>query len=145
MTTPTTDDAATEPVPKPDPDPEPGTVLAALGWAAAVTAAALAAGYAASRWASTGYPLEPLPGSPWPYLAVWGTLCLAGCLLLRWATRLRAMEGNGYALLAVTVAGIRLSLAHRPDTALLWLYGGSALALAASATALGRLRGRRAA
>ncbi|MCB5181289.1 hypothetical protein [Streptomyces antimicrobicus] len=125
------------------PTPGPGrhsSPLAALGSSAAVAAAAVALGYASWRWAATGLPLEPLPGPPWPYLAVWGVFCLAGCLLWRWATAYTDPEGGAHAIGAVAVAGMRTSLAHRPDVLPLWLYG--ALVVAACAGAAGWWRGR---
>lgn len=120
----------------------PRAALAALGWSAAVTAAVVALGYASYRWAATVSPLQPLPGSPWPYLATWGVLCLACCLLLRWSTGFTGVEGAAQAVGALAFAGIRTSLAHRPDLALLWAYGALALALAAVAAVFWRLRHR---
>ncbi|MFD5144404.1 hypothetical protein [Streptomyces sp. NPDC058401] len=120
----------------------PRAALAALGWSAAVTAVVVAVGYAFYRWPATGLPLEPLPGPPWPYLATWGVLCLACCLLLRWSTGFKGLEGGAQAIGALSVGGIRTSLAHRPDPALLWTYGALALAVAAVAAVFWRLRRR---
>ncbi|MGW1772190.1 hypothetical protein [Streptomyces sp. NPDC002104] len=117
-------------------------VLASLGWSGAVTAAVVALGYATYRWAATGLPLEPLPGSPWPYLAVWGVLCLALCLVLRWSTGFVGMEGGAEAVGALAFAGVRTSLAHRPDLAPLWTYGALAVTLAAAAAVFWRRRHR---
>ncbi|MFE4264259.1 hypothetical protein [Streptomyces sp. NPDC056883] len=116
--------------------------LAALGWSVAVTAAVVAVGYASYRWAGTVSPLQPLPGSPWPYLATWGALCLAWCLLLRWSTGFKGVDGAAQAIGALAFAGIRTSLAHRPDLALLWTYGALAVAVAAVAAVFWRLRHR---
>ncbi|WP_329382679.1 hypothetical protein OG625_19940 [Streptomyces sp. NBC_01351] len=121
--------------------PRPLAALVALGWSAATAAGLVAAGYAAYHWAATDLPLDPLPGSPWPYLAVWGVLCLVGGLLLRWATRFQGVEGS-YAVFALALAGTRTSLAHRPDPALLWTYGALALALAAVGATVWRRRNR---
>ncbi|MEU3721593.1 hypothetical protein [Streptomyces sp. NPDC031705] len=130
------------------PQPDPGTgrrwnppePLRALARAAAMTAAMTAAGYAVYRWAATGLPMEPLPGSPWPYLGAWAVLTFLVSLLLQWATSGIDYDGR-WSLVAVPVfAGIRLSLAHRPDPALLYAYGLAALAAAAAGTALWRLR-----
>ncbi|WP_327305565.1 hypothetical protein OG730_20300 [Streptomyces sp. NBC_01298] len=121
----------------------PRAVLAALGWSGAVTAVVVAVGYATYRWPATGLPLEPLPGSPWAYLATWGALCLALCMLLRWSTGFEGVEGGSQAIGALAFAGVRTSLAHRPDLALLWAYGGLAIALAAGAAAFWRLRHHR--
>lgn len=118
------------------------TVLAALGWSAAIAAAVVALGYASYRWSATGLPLEPLPGSPWPYLVTWGVLCLACCLLLRWSTGFGGIDGAAQAAGAIAFAGIRTSLAHRPDLGLLWTYGALALALIAGAAAFWRFRHR---
>lgn len=120
----------------------PRAALAALGWSAAVTAAVVALGYASYRWAATVSPLQPLPGSPWPYLATWGVLCLACCLLLRWSTGFGGVEGGAQAVGALAFAGIRISLAHRPDLALLWAYGALGVALTAVAAVFWRLRHR---
>ncbi|MCX4779775.1 hypothetical protein [Streptomyces sp. NBC_01264] len=116
--------------------------LAALGWSVALAAAVVALGYASYRWAATGLPLEPLPGSPWPYLAAFGVLCLACCLLLRWATGFKGVDGGAEAIAALSCAGIRTSLAHRPDLALLWTYGALAVALITVAAIVWRLRHR---
>lgn len=143
MTTPTNE--ADGPQPGAEADTGHGNLraaLAALGWSAAVTAAVVALGYASYRWAATVSPLQPLPGSPWPYLATWGALCLACCLLLRWSTGFKGVEGSSHAVGALAFAGIRISLAHRPDLALLWTYGALAVALAAVAAALSRRRHR---
>ncbi|MCX5123842.1 hypothetical protein [Streptomyces sp. NBC_00347] len=121
---------------------KPRAALAALGWSAAVTAAVVALGYASYRWAATVNPLQPLPGSPWPYLATWGAFCLACCLLLRWSTGFGGIDGAAQAIGAMAFAGIRTSLAHRPELALLWTYGALALALAAVAAVFWRLRHR---
>ncbi|MFZ3499041.1 hypothetical protein ACODT5_38490 [Streptomyces sp. 5.8] len=121
---------------------KPRAALAALGWSGAVTAVVVALGYASYRWAATVSPLQPLPGSPWPYLATWGVLCLACCLLLRWSTGFGGVEGGAKAVGALAFAGIRISLAHRPDPALLWTYGALALALIAAAAVFWRLRHR---
>ncbi|MFI5759345.1 hypothetical protein ACIA8F_00135 [Streptomyces sp. NPDC051563] len=135
MTTSTGPEASTE-------HGKPRAALAALGSSAAVTAVVVAVGYATCRWAATGLPLEPLPGSPWPYLATWGALCLAWGLLLRWSTGFVGVEGGAQAVGALAFAGVRTSLAHRPDLTLLWTYGALALALAATAAVFWRRRHR---
>ncbi|MET9963109.1 hypothetical protein ABZ128_29260 [Streptomyces sp. NPDC006326] len=119
-----------------------GTFLKPLGKALGTSAALVTLGWAAWRWAATGMPMSPLPGSPWPYLATWGALCLAGCLLLRWATARDGAEGTDYVVAVLAFAGIRLSLAHRPGLTPLWAYAAGALAAGAAAAVLWR-RSRR--
>ncbi|MFJ3882753.1 hypothetical protein ACIPW5_35555 [Streptomyces sp. NPDC090077] len=97
-------------------------------------------GYAVYRWAASGLPMEPLPGSPWPYLGAWAALTFLAGLLLQWATHGVDYDGR-WALIGVPAfAGIRLSLAYRPDPTLLYAYGLTALAVAAAGIALWRLR-----
>ncbi|MFF5701791.1 hypothetical protein ACFY7H_04730 [Streptomyces sp. NPDC012794] len=118
----------------------PPAWLRALTRATAMTAAMTAAGYAAHRWAATGLPMEPLPGSPWPYLIAWAALTFTASLLLQWGTSGIDYDGR-WSLVALPVfAGIRLSLAHRPDPALLYAYGLAALAAAAAGIILWRRR-----
>ncbi|RSS78392.1 hypothetical protein [Streptomyces sp. WAC06614] len=121
---------------------QPPSPSAVLGAAAALAAATVAVGYASWRWAPTG-PLEPLPGPPWPYLAAWGVFCLAAYLLWRWATAYTDPEGGAHAVGVVTVAGMRTSLAHRPDVLPLWLYGALVVAGCAVAAVWWRRRVRR--
>ncbi|MFG2618829.1 hypothetical protein ACGFXC_14585 [Streptomyces sp. NPDC048507] len=116
--------------------------VAALGRAAAIAALAVAIGYATHHWASSGMPLTPLPGSPWPYLTAWAALTFLAGLLLQWATAGVDYDGRWQLVVLPVYAGIRLSLAHRPDPALLYAYGATALAVAAAGIALWR-RGRR--
>ncbi|WP_327253996.1 hypothetical protein [Streptomyces sp. NBC_01244] len=143
MTTSTNEADGAQPGAEADPGHgNPRAALAALGWSAAVAATVVALGYASYRWASTVSPLEPLPGSPWPYLATWGVLCLACCLLLRWSAGFGSVEGGAYGVGALAFAGIRISLAHRPDLALLWAYAAPAVALIAVAAVFWRLRHR---
>ncbi|MFJ3922567.1 hypothetical protein [Streptomyces sp. NPDC090022] len=108
--------------------------VSALLRSLASTAVLVALGYAAYRWAATGLPMEPLPGSPWAYLATGAAFCLAGCLLLRWAVaaaKARAdadgdsdyFSGLDYVVSTVVFAGIRICLAYRPDLATVWTYG----------------------
>ncbi|MER5869651.1 hypothetical protein [Streptomyces sp. NPDC002044] len=150
--TPPTGAAAT-----PDPDPSgpaapesapsgparwsPPAPLRALGWACVVTAVAVGAGYAATRW-GVSIPLKPLPGSPWPYLGAWGGFCFAAYLVLRWATAGTGFEGGGQLIALPVFAGIRLSLLHRPGLGPLCAYGALALALAVVAAARWRRRHR---
>ncbi|MFD3325413.1 hypothetical protein [Streptomyces sp. NPDC058701] len=117
----------------------PPAALRALGRACLVTAVAVGAGYAASRWGAS-MPLGPLPGPPWPYLGAWGAFCFAAYLLLRWATAGTDFEGGGQLIALPVFAGIRLSLLHRPDLGPLYACGAAALALAAVAAALWRRR-----
>ncbi|MDK9498069.1 hypothetical protein QEZ40_003017 [Streptomyces katrae] len=136
------------PRPAPDTDIEPETA-AEPSWSAPVwlrvPAAALVmaavmtgAGYAVYRWAATGLPMEPLPGSPWPYLGAWAVLTFLAGLLLQWATSGIDYDGR-WALIGVPFfAGIRLSLAYRPDPALIYAYGLAALAAGAAGIALWR-------
>ncbi|RST08289.1 hypothetical protein EF910_03085 [Streptomyces sp. WAC07149] len=137
-----------EPETAAEPDIEPGTT-AEPSWSAPVwlrvPAAALVmaavmtgAGYAVYRWAATGLPMEPLPGSPWPYLGAWAVLTFLAGLLLQWATSGIDYDGR-WALIGVPFfAGIRLSLAYRPDPALIYAYGLAALAAGAAGIALWR-------
>lgn len=131
---------------QPDPAPRsrwrPPAPLAALGQAVGITAVVTALGYAAHRWAATGLPMEPLPGSPWPLLTAWAVLTFLACLLLLWATAGVEYDGRWQLVVLPVFAGVRLSLAHRPDPALLYAYGAAVLAVAAAATALWRLRRR---
>ncbi|MFD3805139.1 hypothetical protein ACFWSF_31275 [Streptomyces sp. NPDC058611] len=138
----TSDPAAADPGPSGPARWSPPAALRALGWACVVTAVAVGAGYAASRWGAS-MPLKPLPGSLWPYLGAWGAFCFAAHLLLRWATAGTDFEGGGQLIALPVFAGIRLSLLHRPDLGLLYAYGAAALALAAVAAALWRRRRRR--
>lgn len=119
-----------------------GTLLKSLAKSAGTSAALVALGWAAWRWASTGMPMSPLPGSPWPYLATWGAACLAGCLLMRWATAREGAEGTDYVVAVIAFAGIRLSLSHRPEVSLLWTYAACTLAAGAVAALLWRLSHR---
>ncbi|MFG2875309.1 hypothetical protein ACGFYU_09925 [Streptomyces sp. NPDC048337] len=82
--------------------------------------------------------MTPMPGSPWPYLATWGALCLAGCLLMRWATARGGAEGTDYVVGVLAFAGVRLSLAHRPELPLLWTYAAAVLAAGVVAALLWR-------
>ncbi|WP_330297484.1 hypothetical protein [Streptomyces sp. NBC_00503] len=131
----------------PPPDPavtssrRPSEPLRSLCWAAAMTAVVVAAGYAAHRWAGAGMPLEPLPGSPWPYLTAWGVLGFGAFLLVRWATY--GLEWDGLLSAAPVFMGIRAGLRYRPDLTLLYGYGALTLAAAACAVLLWRLRSRR--
>ncbi|MEU9413799.1 hypothetical protein [Streptomyces sp. NPDC048272] len=120
------------------------SVLAALLWSLATAAGLFGAGYAAFRWGSTGMPLSPQPGSPWAYLATWSAFCLVGCLLLRWAAVTEGGEGTGYVVLVVAFAGVRLSLAHRPDLDLLWAWAVPTLLLGTAAALAWRRRTHRA-
>ncbi|MER7511399.1 hypothetical protein ABTX82_24035 [Streptomyces lavendulae] len=142
----------THPTTEPDPAPDGAEAaprrrlpapLAALGRAAGITAVAIAIGYATHRWASTGMPLSPLPGSPWPYLTAWAVLTFPACLLLQWATAGVDYDGRWQLVVLPVYAGIRLSLAHHPDPALLYAYGAAALAAGTAGTALWRRRLRR--
>ncbi|MFI5615967.1 hypothetical protein [Streptomyces sp. NPDC051567] len=119
------------------------TPLRVAGWAAFVTAGTVALGWAAQHWAATGLPLEPLPGSPWPYLTAWAVLGFAACLLLRGATRRMELEDRGEVIGVPLFCAIRVSLAHRPELELLYAYGALALVLAALALAGWELRHRR--
>ncbi|GLX34877.1 hypothetical protein Sros01_09500 [Streptomyces roseochromogenus] len=139
----------THPTTEPDPAPdETGAAprrslpapLAALGRAAGITALVTAIGYALYRWASTGMPLSPLPGSPWPYLTAWAVLTFLAALLLQWATAKVEYDGRWQLLVLPAYAGIRLSLAHHPDPALIYAYGAAALAAGTAVTALWRRR-----
>lgn len=111
------------------------SALSALLWSLATAACLFGAGYVAFRWASTGMPLSPQPGSPWAYLATWSAFCLVGCLLIRWASVTKGGEGTGYVVFVIAFAGVRLSLAHRPGLDLLWAWAVPALLLG-TATAL---------
>ncbi|MEV6954484.1 hypothetical protein [Streptomyces sp. NPDC051183] len=128
------------------PDPprprwDPPAPLRILGWSTAVTAVVTALGWAGHHWAATGLPMEPLPGSPWPYLTAWAVIGFAACLLLRAAMAGLDSDGHGGQLVAVPLlAGIRLCLAHRPDPALVYAYGAAALAALAVVALLWRLR-----
>ncbi|AZM89954.1 MULTISPECIES: hypothetical protein [Streptomyces] len=137
-------DAGHETDPDPAAAPEPSwsaPVWLRVPAAALVMAAVMTgAGYAVYRWAATGLPMEPLPGSPWPYLGAWAVLTFLAALLLQWATSGIDYDGR-WALIGVPFfAGIRLCLAYRPDPALLYAYGLAALAVAAAGTALWRRR-----
>ncbi|MFZ3498976.1 hypothetical protein ACODT5_38165 [Streptomyces sp. 5.8] len=132
----------TGPAPSPTPPqrlPEP---LRSLCWAAAMTALVVALGYAAHRWAGpgTGTPLEPLPGSPWPYLTAWAVLGFWAFLLVRRVAH--HLEWDALPAAAPVFLGIRTGLAHRPDLALLYGYGAATLAAAAAAVLAWRLRVR---
>ncbi|MET8753829.1 hypothetical protein ABZW32_27575 [Streptomyces sp. NPDC004667] len=141
--------------PTTEPDPEPASEaetdrrrrvpapLAALGRAAGIAALVTAIGYAMYRWASTGMPLSPLPGSPWPYLTAWAVLTFLAGLLLQWATAKVEYDGRWQLLVLPAYAGIRLSLAHHPDPALIYAYGAATLAAGTAVTALWRRRLRR--
>ncbi|EFL16183.1 hypothetical protein [Streptomyces sp. C] len=127
-----------------DTEPAPEPSWSAPAWlrvpasALAMTAVMGLAGYAVYRWAATGLPMEPLPGSPWPYLGAWAVLTFLAGLLLQWATSGIDYDGR-WALIGIPFfAGIRLSLAYRPDPALLYAYGLAALAAAAVGVALWR-------
>ncbi|MER5778599.1 hypothetical protein ABT144_30820 [Streptomyces sp. NPDC002039] len=120
------------------------SVLSALLWSLATAACLFGGGYAAFRWASTGMPLSPQPGSPWAYLATWSAFCFVGCLLLRWAAVTEDGEGTGYVALIVAFAGLRLSLAHRPDLSELWAWAVPALLLGTAAALAWRRRTHRA-
>ncbi|MCX5196146.1 hypothetical protein OOK31_19970 [Streptomyces sp. NBC_00249] len=140
-----------------DPLPEPGTEteaapaprwtppepLLALGRATGITALVTALGYAAYRWAATGLPMEPLPGSPWPYLTAWAVLTFVACLILNWATSGIDYDGRWQLIVFPAFAGVRLCLRLRPDTALVYAYGLGFLAVAAVAVAVWRWRWRR--
>ncbi|MFE2155607.1 hypothetical protein ACFXAO_36870 [Streptomyces lavendulae] len=139
----------THPTTEPDPAPDEAEAaprrrvpapLAALGRAAGITALVTAIGYALYRWASTDMPLSPLPGSPWPYLTAWAVLTFLAGLLLQWATAKVEYDGRWQLLVLPAYAGIRLSLAHHPDPALIYAYGAAALAAGTVATALWRRR-----
>ncbi|UQX01919.1 hypothetical protein [Streptomyces sp. RerS4] len=132
----------TEPAPEPAPRKRwsPPAPLRVLGRAAAVTAAMTAVGYAANRWAATGLPLEPLPGSPWPYLTAWAVLTFLACLLLQWATSGIDYDGRWQMIVVPIFAGIRLSLAYHPDPTLLYAYGLAGLAVGAAGIAWWRRR-----
>ncbi|MEU6893077.1 hypothetical protein ABZ934_14995 [Streptomyces sp. NPDC046557] len=120
--------------------------VAALVRSLGSTALLVIAGYFAYRWAATGLPLEPLPGSPRPYLAAGAAVCLAGCLLLRWASAPgRAQdadygEGTDYVVGVAVFAAVRVCLAHRPDLATVWAYGALGLTALALAGAFWRHR-----
>ncbi|MEU9002231.1 hypothetical protein [Streptomyces sp. NPDC048551] len=133
--------------PLPDPDAparwSPPAPLAALGRAGGIAALVTAIGYATHRWAATGMPLTPLPGSPWPYLTAWAVLTFLAGLLLQWATAGVDYDGRWQLIVLPVYAGIRLSLAHHPDPALLYGYGAAALAAGAAGVALWRRRGPR--
>ncbi|WP_329444092.1 YIP1 family protein [Streptomyces sp. NBC_01426] len=123
-----------------EPDERRSPVLSALLWSLVTAACLFGAGYAAFRWASTGMPLSPQPGSPWAYLATWSAFCFVGCLLLRWAAVTEGGEGTGYVVLVVAFAGVRQSLAHRPDLDLLWAWAVPALLLGTAAALAWRRR-----
>ncbi|MEU9715261.1 hypothetical protein [Streptomyces sp. NPDC047976] len=129
-----------------DPEPAPEPSWSAPAWlrvpalALAMTAVMTGLGYAVYRWAATGLPMEPLPGSPWPYLGAWAVLTFLAGLLLQWATSGIEYDGRWTLIGIPLFAGIRLSLAYRPDPALLYAYGLAALAVAAAGIALWRLR-----
>ncbi|MGE7389867.1 hypothetical protein ACQKM2_30750 [Streptomyces sp. NPDC004126] len=122
----------------PEPAWSPPGWLRVPATALAMTAVMTGAGYAVYRWAATGLPMEPLPGSPWPYLGAWAVLTFLAALLLQWATSGIDYDGR-WALIGIPFfAGIRLSLAYRPDPSLLYAYGLAVLAAAAAGTALWR-------
>ncbi|MEU8773246.1 hypothetical protein [Streptomyces sp. NPDC048606] len=114
--------------------------VVAVGWAGLAAAGMTAAGYAADRWAATGLPMEPLPGSPWPWLTAWAVLTFLAALLLQWATHGIDYDGRWGLVALPGFAGVRLSLAHHPDPVLLYGYGLAALALGAAGIAWWRRR-----
>ncbi|MCX5377321.1 hypothetical protein [Streptomyces sp. NBC_00091] len=118
----------------------PPAPLLALGQAATLAAVIGAVGYAVHRWAATGLPMSPLPGSPWPFIAAWTALTFLAGLLLVWATTGVDFDGRWQLILFPAIAGIRVSLAHRPDPALVYAYGLAALAVAAAGIAVWRRR-----
>lgn len=134
----------------PGPDPENDTAnepswsppawLRVPAMALAMAALMTGLGYAVYRWAATGLPMEPLPGSPWPYLGAWAVLTFLAGLLLQWATSGIEYDSRWSLIGVPAFAGIRLSLAYRPDPALLYAYGLAALAVAAAGIALWRRR-----
>ncbi|WP_371677718.1 hypothetical protein [Streptomyces sp. NBC_01276] len=137
----------TEPEPTPEGAADPRrrlpAPLAALGRAAGIAALVTAIGYATHHWASSGMPLSPLPGSPWPYLTAWAVLTFLAGLLLQWATARVEYDGRWQLIVLPVYAGIRITLAHHPDPALLYAYGAAALAVGTAGTALWRRRLRR--
>ncbi|MCJ0868737.1 hypothetical protein [Streptomyces sp. AP-93] len=138
MNTSTTPDTAPAP-PRAQRLPEP---LRSLCWASAMTALVVVLGYAAHRWAGAGAgtPLEPLPGSPWPYLTAWAVLGFWAFLLVRWVAH--HLRWDAVYTAGPLFLGLRVGLAHRPDLTLLYGYGALTLAVAAGAVLLWRLRGR---
>ncbi|WP_405979842.1 hypothetical protein [Streptomyces sp. NBC_00158] len=124
----------------PEPSWSPPAWLRVPATALAMAALMTCLGYAVYRWAATGLPMEPLPGSPWPYLGAWAVLTFLAGLLLQWATSGVEYDGRWALVGFPAFAGIRLCLAYRPDPAPLYAYGLAALAALAAAVALWRRR-----
>ncbi|WP_327253891.1 hypothetical protein [Streptomyces sp. NBC_01244] len=140
MNTSTAPDTGPAPLPTPPQRlPEP---LRSLCWSSAMTVAVVAAGYAAHRWAGAGagMPLEPLPGSPWPYLTAWAVLGFWAFLIVRRVAH--HLEWDAVIAAGPVFLGIRAGLAYRPDLTLLYGYGALTLAVAAGTVLLWRLRSR---